>query len=73
MRDMVAKGRLKTPRTDRLKQQTACPEGHPYSEENTYAWRGIRRCKICHRNYVREWYRSKARARVLALLLPRSA
>ena len=26
-----------------------CKWGHPFSEENTYRWRGQRRCRVCHR------------------------
>lgn len=29
--------------------QTHCPQGHPYDEENTYVWRGNRKCRACRR------------------------
>lgn len=29
--------------------KTTCPAGHPYDEENTYRYRGGRRCKECRR------------------------
>lgn len=29
--------------------QTHCHQGHPFSDENTYKWRWMRRCRICHR------------------------
>lgn len=33
-----------------LDQRTACPQGHPYSAENTYRDRGgWRRCRVCNR------------------------
>lgn len=36
-----------------------CPQGHPYSDENTYRHRGKRYCRICQRERRRE--RDKAR------------
>lgn len=42
--DMFAKGR------SWQQQRTACPDGHPYDEENTYVDSGgRRRCKACRR------------------------
>ena len=29
--------------------KTHCPEGHEYTDENTYEWGGSRNCKACHR------------------------
>jgi len=44
MRDMSSKGRSAS------QKKTACPAGHPYSEENTYFdTTGRRRCKPCRR------------------------
>ncbi len=38
--------------------ETACPQGHPYSAENTYVSPdGDRRCRICARAHFRKWYR----------------
>jgi hypothetical protein len=32
---------------------SACKYGHPYSKENTYTYRGYRRCRECNRLYQR--------------------
>ena len=32
---------------------THCPQGHPYSEENTYVWQDRRQCRIC-RSYKKQ-------------------
>lgn len=37
-----------------------CRKGHPLSGENVAEYRGQRRCRTCHREYMREWMRSKA-------------
>ena len=29
--------------------RTHCKHGHPFSEENTYLWRGTRHCRACRR------------------------
>ena len=31
--------------------KTHCPQGHEYSEENTYRWRTYRQCRACQRAY----------------------
>lgn len=31
--------------------RTACRNGHPYSTENTYWYRGVRECRVCQRAY----------------------
>jgi hypothetical protein len=33
--------------------KTHCPQGHPYSEENTYVHAGSRRCRQCQREVNR--------------------
>lgn len=33
---------------------TECKHGHPFDEENTYWYRGLRGCKICRRNNLRK-------------------
>ena len=38
--------------------KTHCPQGHPYSEENTYTYKGKRSCRICRRA-ARKRYRNK--------------
>jgi len=40
-------------------QKTHCPKGHPYSEENTYIYRGSRFCRECSRIASREAYRKQ--------------
>lgn len=40
--------------------KTHCPQGHPYSEENTYTPpSGGRYCRICLRAATRRWYYAK--------------
>jgi hypothetical protein len=34
---------------------THCPLGHEYNEENTYHWRGHRRCRICNAIKAKEY------------------
>lgn len=37
--------------------KTHCPQGHPYSEANTYTGNGRRKCRICqHARYLRRYY-----------------
>lgn len=45
--DMIAHGRTNS-RTSR------CPQGHEYTEENTYVWGGRRYCRACNRVYTRD-------------------
>lgn len=35
-------------------RKTACDNGHPYTPETVYVWRGNRHCRICNRNRKRE-------------------
>jgi hypothetical protein len=37
-------------------KKTKCPKGHPYSEENTYKYRGSRSCLTCRRESARRRY-----------------
>jgi hypothetical protein len=30
-----------------IARRTHCPQGHPYSDENTYRWKGARNCRAC--------------------------
>ena len=32
--------------------KTACDAGHPFTEENTYMWKGRRKCRRCRREAV---------------------
>ncbi len=55
MQDMVAKGR------GAQSQKTHCPQGHPYSKENTYFHASCGRiCRICRRAAQRR-YKAKQR------------
>lgn len=54
--DMLAKGRHYKHRME------ACRNGHAYTEENTYVWRGIRCCRACNRDAAEKW-RVKRRMR----------
>jgi hypothetical protein len=39
--------------------KTHCPRGHAYSEENTYLFRGRRRCKACSRERCRMYKQTR--------------
>lgn len=43
------------------RQKTHCPQGHQYSEENTWWYRGSRLCRICKR-ISRQTWRENVRA-----------
>jgi len=43
VRDSVSRGRHRNGE----KTKTHCPSGHPYSEGNTYEYRGQRQCRTC--------------------------
>ncbi len=34
--------------------KTHCPSGHPYSDDNTYRWRGKRQCRVCRKGGVEQ-------------------
>jgi hypothetical protein len=38
---------------DRERRRTHCPQGHPYSHENTILYRGSRSCRQCGRECMR--------------------
>ena len=44
MRDMAEKGRAIG---GMQPKKTHCPQGHEYSEENTYVYNNTRKCRIC--------------------------
>lgn len=44
---------------DLQEAKTQCPHGHEYTEENTYRYRGARRCKECHRRRKRARYAAR--------------
>lgn len=33
------------------RKRTHCPKGHEYTEENTYVWNGMRRCRRCNADH----------------------
>jgi HNH endonuclease len=37
--------------------KTHCPQGHEYTEENTYVWRDQRFCRACHKTYSNNYAR----------------
>lgn len=41
---------------------TACPQGHPYTAENTRFYDGERQCRACHRAHCRDYERRKRAA-----------
>ena len=47
-------------------RKTHCPQGHAYSEENTYHNAGRRHCRQCQRKRGRESYRRKHAGRKAA-------
>lgn len=44
-------------------RKTACPQGHPYDEGNTYLYKGSRQCKECRRVRVAESYQRHSERR----------
>ena len=44
--------------------KTHCPAGHPYDLFNTRFYRGMRRCKTCHREQERARYGTKVPSRL---------
>lgn len=44
-------------------QPEACGKGHPFTPENTIAYRGKRQCRTCHQAFDRESRRRRAEAR----------
>lgn len=39
---------------------THCPQGHEYSDANTYIWRGIRNCRRCRADRMAAWRARRA-------------
>jgi len=60
MRDMAQKKR------GRNSKKTHCPQGHPYTAENTYTTRGRRHCKACNRASCKDRRGRKAHAAIRA-------
>ncbi len=42
--------------------KTHCPQGHPYTEANTYVWRRRRACRTCSAEHLRNHRARKASA-----------
>lgn len=42
--------------------RTHCPTGHEYTEQNTYVWRGRRRCRPCNVAAHKRWRTKKREA-----------
>jgi hypothetical protein len=40
-------------------RKTSCKHGHPFNADNTYAYRGARRCRECTRRQQREYQKRK--------------
>ena len=49
--------------SQRFQKSSHCPQGHPFSVENTYVqlWNGFRRCRICKADQQRR-YKRKVRS-----------
>lgn len=52
--DCIEKGRRREGVHHRDKKH--CPQGHEYTEENTYRWRNERQCRICNRQRALKFY-----------------
>lgn len=48
--------KYKTPVPRKLK--THCPQGHEYTEENTYVYNGVRSCKVCRKTKTKAYRKS---------------
>lgn len=63
--DAIRRGRFRTGSANAAK--THCQHGHEFTSENTWvSKRGYRTCRICHRNYMREWSRARATSKAVA-------
>lgn len=51
-------------------QKTHCRNGHEYTEENTYWWRGGRQCRVCRKIH---WLRSYDKKMKSVLVMPEEA
>lgn len=51
----MARGKFPTGRNHHKGKVTHCPQGHEYTETNTYLYRGKRHCHICKRETLRRW------------------
>lgn len=59
--DAIRRGRFRTGSANAAK--THCQHSHEFTPENTtVSKRGYRTCRTCHRNYMRDWSRAKAKA-----------
>ncbi len=51
VQDCIRKGRMHAGKT-----QKVCPQGHEYTEANTYIYEGKRQCVTCKREHTMIWY-----------------
>lgn len=59
MRDILERGRYRSANG----AKTHCPHGHPYDAQNTARdWRGRRRCRRCHLDYLIRYRASRKAA-----------
>lgn len=42
-------------------KKTHCPQGHPYTKENTYIWHRRRKCRICQNATSRKYRAMKGK------------
>lgn len=50
------RGRFLTGPENHTGARTMCPQGHSYTEENTYRNSGRRYCRMCMKQRMRAWY-----------------
>ena len=49
------------------REKAHCPQGHPYSEENIYYWRGWRKCRTCVLERAKKKQKENYKPRTLVL------
>lgn len=59
MLDAVERGRHWTPLTKSNSDKTACINGHPFDEANTYIYDGGRECRACRREATRRYCKKR--------------
>lgn len=42
-------------------RKTQCVNGHPFDDENTYTWNGMRGCITCRKERSRDWYQNRVK------------
>ncbi len=52
---------------DHAGQKATCPQGHEFTPENTYLFRSVRMCRLCHKRLSNEhYYRKRDQLRKVA-------